>query len=225
MIDLKNVNRTDPLKRMVEKESGSREFSPMDPPDAFAPPALDAIPYEEMHRCLQMLVDEHRALTNELADFEKALHDFKTTRWTLGKEMQRRFSDFFAFADDVLTRHHLKEEKVLFPLLEQRLIENHEYSQGRFPKTVIDMLEGDHIKIMQHMTLTFNFLGLAAQLRHDESASQVFDVACEQGFRLVELLRLHVFREDNVVFSKAQQYITAEELSEMATRFERYARY
>lgn len=225
MIDLKNANRVDPLKRMVEKENGSNEFSPMDPPDAFSPPAMDAIPYEEMHSCLQMLVDDHRALTKELAVFENALNDFKSSRWTLNKETQTKFSGFFSFMDDVLTKHHLKEEKVLFPLLEKRLIENHDHSQGRFPKTVIDMLEDDHVKIMHHMTLMFNFLGLAAQLRHAESASQTFDVACEQGFRLVELLRLHIFREDNVVFPKAQKYISADEFAGMITRFERYSGY
>lgn len=225
MIDLKNANRVDPLKRMVEKETGANEFSPMDPPDAFSPPTIDAVPYEEMHLCLQKLVDEHRALSKELAEFEKALIDFRASGWTLNKEIQAKFSGFFSFMDEVLTKHHLKEEKILFPLLEKRLIENQEHSQGRFPKTAIDMLEDDHVKIMQHMTLMFNFLALGAQLPHAESASLTFDVACEQGFRLVELLRLHIFREDNVVYSKAQKYITTDEFAEMLTRFERYARY
>lgn len=203
------------------------EFSPMDPPDAFSPPALalDAIPYEEMHPCLQQLIDEHRSLTNELSAFEGALNNFKSNRWTLDKETQQKFSAFFSFIDDTLTRHHLKEEKVLFPLLEERLIENNEHSRGAFSKTVIDLLEDDHTKVMQHMTLMFNFLGLAAKLRHAESASQTFDVACEQGFRLVELLRLHIFREGNVVFTKAQKYITTDEFAGMMTRFERYNRF
>jgi len=225
MIDLKNANRVDPLKRMVEKETGANEFSPMDPPDAFAPPTIDAVPYAEMHLCLQKLVDEHRSFTKELSDFEGALNEFKTTGWTLNKEIEKKFSGFFSFMDDVLTKHHLKEEKILFPLLEKRLIENHEHSQGRFPKTAIDMLEDDHVKVMQHMTLMFNFLALGAQLPQAESASLTFDVACEQGLRLVELLRLHIFREDNIVFSKAQKYITADEFAIMLTQFERYAGY
>jgi len=225
MIDLKNANRVDPLKRIVEKETGTNEFSPMDPPDAFSPPTIDAVPYEEMHPCLQKLVDEHRAVSKELAEFEKALIDFKAGGWTLNKEIRVKFSNFFFFMDEVLTKHHLKEEKILFPLLEKRLVENHEHSQGRFSKTAIDMLEDDHVKIMQHMALMFNLLALGTQLPDATSASLTFDVACDQGFKLVEVLRLHIFREDNVVFSKAQKYITPDEFAGMVTRFERYTWY
>ena len=46
----------------------------------------------------------------------------------------------------------------------------------------------------------------------------VLDAALEQGKNLVELLRLHVFREDNVVFSLAHRLIATTEFDEMQSR-------
>lgn len=44
------------------------------------------------------------------------------------------------------------------------------------------------------------------------------DAALEQGENLVELLQLHVFREDNVVFSLAHRLISKTEFDEMQSR-------
>ncbi len=57
MDDLKKWNQDDPLRRMVEKDSGQEAFSPMDPPDAYSPPGLEALDYEDMHPYLQGLMD------------------------------------------------------------------------------------------------------------------------------------------------------------------------
>ena len=71
----------------------------------------------------------------------------------------------------------------------------------------------------------FNFIALAVRLPQPQSASLTFDVAAEQGFALVELLKLHIFREDNVVFPKAHKYITKEEFDLMLGQLEAYAQY
>jgi len=225
MIDLKKLKDEDPIRRMVEKESGLNELSPMDPPDAFKPPTVDAIPYEELSPFLQKMLDEHKLFTSELEVFEKSLIEFKKNGWRLNDEIQQSFSKFFELMDNQMVKHHLKEEKILFPLLQTRLIENEEHSQGPFPKTAIDMLEDDHLKIMQHMTLMFNFLGLAPRLPDLQSAALTFDVATEQGFALIELLKLHIFREDHVVFPKAQKYISEKEFDAMIKQFEAYDQY
>ena len=39
MLDLKKYNEEDPLKRMVEKDSGGIEMSPMDSPDLTTMPS------------------------------------------------------------------------------------------------------------------------------------------------------------------------------------------
>jgi hemerythrin-like domain-containing protein len=225
MLDLKKINNQDPLRRMVDKELGLEEYSPMDPPDAYAPPTVDAIPYEDMHGCLQKFIDEHTQAKKELEAFEKSLITFKQSGWQRDKDIERNFSSFFAYLDNQMIKHHLKEEKVLFPLLQKRLLEHEEHSKGKFPKTAIDMLEDDHLKIIQHLTLMFNFISLATRLPDLASRALTFDVAAEQGFMLIELLKLHIFREENVVFPKANKYISAAEFDEMLIQIEAYAQY
>ena len=225
MIDLKKINSNDPLKRMVEKDTGTDELSPMDPPEAYDLPISDAIPYGEMDPVPQKSIDEHEKIKGELDVFEKSLIAFKANGWKADAEIEKNFSKFFSFMDDQLVKHQLKEEKVLFPLLQQRLLEKKEHSTGSFPKSAIDMLEDDHLKISQHMTLMFNFNALAARLPDVPSRAITFDVATEQGFALIELLKLHIFREENIIFPKANQYITKDEFGAMQKQFDLYALY
>jgi hemerythrin-like domain-containing protein len=225
MIDLKKINNIDPLKRMVEKDSGVEELSPMDPPEAYDLPTTDTIPYEEMNPVLQKLIDEHDGLKAEMDVFEKSLIAFKANGWKTDSEIDKNFVKFFSFMDDQLVKHQLKEEKLLFPLLQQRLLEKKEHSNGSFPKSAIDMLEDDHVKINQHLTLMFNFNALAARLPDVASRALTFDVATEQGFSLIELLKLHIFREENIIFPKANQYITKDEFEKMLKQFNTYQQY
>lgn len=225
MLDLKTINKQDPIKRMVERESGVEEYSPMDPPEAYAPPTIDAIPYKDMHSFLQVLIDEHTQAKKELGVFEKSLIAFKKNGWQRDKDIEKNFAAFFTYMDNQMVKHHLKEEKVLFPQLQKKLLEQEEHSKGKFPKTAIDMLEDDHLKIMQHLTLMFNFISLATRLPDTASRALTFDVAAEQGFALIEMLKLHIFREENVVFPKANKYVTPLELDGMLKQSELYARY
>jgi len=225
MVDLKKINNQDPIKRMVEKETGVEEYSPMDPPGAYAPPVVDAIPYEDMHPCLQQLIGEHKEAKEKLDRVEKALLALKQSNWHPNREMGAEFSSFFSYMDGEMVKHQLKEEKALFPVLQKKLIEHEEHSKGKFPKTAIDMLEDDHLKIMQHLTLLFNFISLATRLPDPTSRALTFDVAAEQGFTLIELLKLHFFREENVVFPKANKYLSHEEFIRIQEKFGSYDRY
>ena len=118
--------------------------------------------------------------------------------------------------------HNLKEEKVLFPLLHDRLLEQGEHSPGAIPETAVDMLENDHLKIMQLTTLTFSLMGISSRLTDPASSAVLVDMAVEQGNALVELLRLHIFREDNVVFALAHKYLTAEDFAEIVKKMKKY---
>lgn len=212
-LNLENLQKVDPLKRMVEKESGQEEFSPMDPPDAYKPPKLDEIPENELHNCLQKLIKEHKAIVVELDSFEKALTHIQQKG--IDKEVDGKMRSFFSFFDQDVLAHSQKEEKALFPLLQKRLLENGEHSQGRARQTAVDMMHDDHSKTMQLAAVSFNFLGLAVRLPDPESRVIVLDAAVEQSKSLVELLRLHIFREENILFPLAHKYLTVEEFEEI----------
>src|SRR3989344_3007642 len=82
----------------------------------------------------------------------------------------------------------------------------------------VDFMEDEHAKAMQLAAVVLNFLGLAFRLPDERSRLIVLDAALEQGKNLVELLRLHVFREDNIVFSLAHRLISRAEFDEMQSR-------
>ena len=214
-------DESDYIKRFVEKDTdGDPVYSPMDPPDAYKPPGISAVPYEELHPVLQLFMDEHKNTLTRLKEFENTL--LEISKEGVNKERNIRLGEFFEFLDDKIVLHNLKEEKVLFPLLHDRLLEKGEHSPGDIPETAVDMLENDHIKMMQLVTLTFSLMGVSSRLTDPVSRAVLVDIAIEQGKALVELLRLHIFREDNMVFALAHKYLTAGDFAEMVKKMEKY---
>lgn len=213
------MNKNDPLKRNVEKGDMAEGLSPMDPPDAYSPPGtVEQVPYEELHPILQEFYDEHELIQNALVDFEEALISIQEKG--VSKDINEKIKGFFEFFDSTFIPHDKREEKVLFPLLEARLIEKGEHSQGPAPTTAIDLMEEEHLKAIQLAGVIFNFFGLVFRLPDEKSRLIVLDVAIEQGKTLVELLRLHIFRENNVLFQLAHKYISISEFGQMKRKNE-----
>ncbi len=213
--------KPDYLKRRVEKDTnGKEEYSPMDPPGVYNPQGITPVPYEELFPLLKHLFDEHKVITKELEKFESALSDIRKEGIT--KEINQKLAGFFQFLDDTIVTHHLKEERVLFPLLHDKLLLKGEHSPLNTPETAVDMMEDDHIKTMQLSTLCFSLLGISSRLTDPGSRTIIVDIALEQGAALVEMLRLHLFREDNVIFPLAQKHLTTEESEKMDLLMKKY---
>jgi iron-sulfur cluster repair protein YtfE (RIC family) len=223
-LDLKKMNESDPLKRMVEKQTEQEEYSPMDPPDAYSMPA-DKVALEQMHPFLQSFFPEHRKCEEELEAFETLLNEIREKGPVVLKNSEQKLSHFFSFFDTKIVVHNVKEEKTLFYLLNQRMIEKGDHSKGNFHKTAIDMLEDDHSKLMQSAAVVFNFFALSSRLPDAASRAIVLDAALEQGKELIEALRLHIFREENVVFPKAHLYLTTQELDDLEKKAEVFKHY
>ena len=102
-------------------------------------------------------------------------------------------------------------------MLHKRLIESGEHGEGANPTTAVDMMEDDHIKFIQLGALAFNMLGLAARLPDPNSRRFTYDVAYDNSRELIEMLRLHIFREDSVLFPLAHGLITFEEMDAMSS--------
>ena len=219
MIDLKDLNKNDPIKRVVERQNEAEEFSPMDPPDAYAPPAMETIPYEEMPTVIQKFMDEHKVAIKEIEAFEEVLARLQKEGMTRELVEEGGAARFFRFLDEKAMLHNLKEERVLFPSLQEKLLESGEHSQGEDRRTSIDMMEDDHVQLIQLGAVTLSLLGLAARLPDPASRALTLDVALEQGKTLVELLRLHIFREDNVVFPAAARLLDNKVLDAMENEF------
>lgn len=215
----------DYIKRFVEKDSAQDPvqetvYSPMDPPDAYSPPAIDAVPYEQLHPAIQLLMDEHKITLTKLEEFEKILLAIRQEGINKGRNSE--LGAFFEFLDNNIVPHNLKEERVLFPYIHDRMIENGECSTGPVPETAIDILEHDHIKMMEMATLTFSLMGISSRLTDVVSNALLIDTAIEQGLALIELLRLHIFREDNVVFPMAHKYLTDKDFEDITKKMKKY---
>lgn len=209
----KRLKKIDPVKGNPIKEASviENEHSPMDPPEAYAESTVDKVNDGDYEAALQLLIDEHKEAKEIISQFEKALIAFKENAYVLNDEVNEGFKSFFEFFDDELLPHNQKEEKTLFPILNKRLIENNEHSVGENVITAIDMMEDDHVKFIQLGTLVFNFLGLAPRLRDEQSRFFVYDVAYNNALELIELLKLHIFREDETLFPLAQKYLSKNE--------------
>ena len=210
------LHRVDPLRRQAEHGTGSDQgLSPMNPPDAYAPPNIEPLPAEAMHPFLRRFRDEHVPLMRGLDAFEEAILSVQKDGYT--RESDAKLRNFFGFLEREFTPHSRREEAALFPLLRERLIATGEHGDGSVPATATEVMEDEHAKAMQLAAVVVNFLGLVFRLPDERSAMVVLDAALEQGKNLVELLRLHVFREDNIVFPLAHRLISQAEFDQMQT--------
>lgn len=209
----KKLKEEDPIIRNVDKGE-MEELSPMDPPDGFDPKRAVDTEHENLHHRLKELADEHTEAIEKCDLFEKALNDFKEGGYYISREINDAFNEFFIYFDEHILPHNRKEERGLFPILHQRMLESGEHSDGENPHTPIDLMEDEHVKFIQLASLTFNFLGLAARLKDNDSRGLTLDVAYNNGKELVETMRLHIFREDNTIFPLAQKLLTEKELNE-----------
>ena len=217
--DKKSINKKlkeeDPILRNADKEENLEEFSAMDPPEAYDKARAIGANYDNMHPFIQNLMDEHKEVIEQLDKFDKTLIKFKEDHFVFTQDMSAEFNIFFKYFDNHIVPHNSKEEKYFFRLLHERLIESGEHGNGETPETAVDLMEDDHNKFIQLATLSFNMLGLGSRLRDLESRGVTFDLAYNSGRELVELLRLHIFREDETLFPLAQQLLTEEDFTKI----------
>lgn len=212
MIDLRRTAKNDPIKRNVEKGLEQVEHTPMDPPSAYEQPGKVDDLSNTQDKAIQVFMDEHQLAMKHLQNFEQALVQFKTNGYKVDDKINEIFAQFFKYFDAELLPHNSKEEKTLFPVLKKRLIEAGEHSTGENKITAIDIMEDDHVKFIQLGTLSFNLLGLATRIKDETSKLFILDTAYETARELIELLKLHIYREDHTLFPLAQKYLSKEEL-------------
>lgn len=214
------LNRIDPVRKQPEADlDETRGLSPMDPPDAYAPPSLEPVSAAEMHPFLRNLREGHAQLMEQLNTLEGAIASIQKSGFTRGSDAALR--RFFHFFEQEFPRRSRHEEATLYPLLRERLMADGEHSRGDDPTTATDMMQDGHAEATQLAAVVVNFLGLAFRLPDEKSRLIVLDAALEQCRNLVELLRLMVFRKDNVLYALAHRLISSAEFDRMQAGAER----
>lgn len=207
----KKLKEEDPILRNANKEENLEEFSAMDPPDAFDKSRTIGVDYKKLNSFTQELIDEHDEVLKMVDEFDKNLISFKENGFIIDKDINDGFNRFFHYFDEHIVPHNRKEERDFFRILHDRLIESGEHGVGDEPSTAVDLMEDDHSKFLQLAALCFNFLGLGTRLKDLESRAITFDLAFNNGRELTELLRLHIFRENETLFPLAESLLTTED--------------
>jgi hemerythrin-like domain-containing protein len=149
----------------------------------------------------EILSDEHRVIERVLAVLEKL------TQTPVGSSIDKwkeALVFFRHFADQC---HHFKEEKVLFPALE-------EYGIPREGGPVGMMLT-EHEEGRGHVR---SMIAAIEQLETGNVAAQ--DLLLSHARAYVTLLREHIQKEDDILFRMADEVIPEAEQSEILKRFE-----
>src|SRR3990167_3473832 len=119
-MNTQTLNQIDPLRKQAARGADGNEMSPMDPPEAYSPPAMNRVSPEEMHPFLRKFGKEHTLFMEELKLFEETIIAIQKTGFT--RELDGKLRHFFHFFDSDFVPHSQLEEGTLFPLLHRRLV-------------------------------------------------------------------------------------------------------
>jgi hemerythrin-like domain-containing protein len=208
------LQQIDPLTKQPEVGLDDMGMSPMDPPEAYSPPAADEVDVAGLHPFLRDLNEEHAALSHVLGVVEEALKKIKETGFST--EVEAALLGFCQVIEYDFVPHSRREEIELFPLLHQRLIADGEHGTGHDPMTPVDIMLADHLKIVQFSAVVDSLVKIASRLADPGAALVLRDAAVRHTNNLVGLLRLHMFREEKILFASAHRLISTSEFDSMS---------
>jgi hemerythrin-like domain-containing protein len=152
---------------------------------------------------VDILMSEHQTILGVLDVFEARARELGSTPFP--DEFFAQALDFFRnFADGC---HHAKEEELLFPLLERRGIPREhgpigcmlkEHNQGR---EYLGLIRG-------------NLIGARA-----DSFTAIATIRAA-ALDYAEMLRQHIYKEDNILFQMAIRALSAEDAAQLVAEFQ-----
>lgn len=157
----------------------------------------------DFDKATEMLSDEHRVIERVLGVMEKLTQDSlvgSLESWKKALDFARHFAD---------QCHHLKEEKILFPAMEEHGIPN---EGGPIGMMLIEHEEGrSYVRSM---------FAAVARVEANEQAARESLLASARAY--IRLLREHIQKEDQILFRIADDVIPAEEQKQLLRAFEEH---
>jgi len=213
-VDLKTLQKTDPVKPQAEITM-DEGLSPMSPPEQYEAALPDQFAKDDFHPFLKELMKDHEMLQGELSKFDLTLESIKKDG-AITSENHKNFEVFFNFFEEIFIPHNRQEEQILFPKLRKRLVESGEHSKGPTPTTGVDVLEAEHTEAIQLFGMILNCFTLYPQILEKQSRQVILTDMIGLGKKLIELMELHIFREDKIIFCLAQKLLPSSELSNLS---------
>ncbi len=158
-----------------------------------------------MAKATEVLMSEHRGIERMLAALEREVPKLEAGDGTPLPVFVQGVDFLRGFADRC---HHHKEEQLLFPTLASKGVP----TEGG----PIAVMLGEHEQGRGYIRA----MGAAIERYEAGDRGALKDLAAAaRGY--VELLRAHIWKEDNVLFQIANQALTTEEQQSLAEDFER----
>jgi hemerythrin-like domain-containing protein len=149
---------------------------------------------------------EHQALVERLDSLERGVAHFATTS-SLSPEDEETVRSFVTHLEAQFATHMRSEDEVVYPLLESTV-----------PGTQASLapLRAEHEELRSMLaSLCATLAERAGAARNEQIAVQAQDMA--------DLLRIHIRKEEAVVFAVAERLMRPEELSALGARLAAFA--
>jgi hemerythrin-like domain-containing protein len=172
------------------------------------PPNAHAQPHVPGDTAAQILQQEHRLILQALSALENRIAAVEAGAAPDRAFFEKAVEFLRTFADRC---HHGKEEDILFGTMVKDL----DYPKNAGPVAV---LTTEHETGRQFIR---RIAEAAAVLGQDPSATRQI---VENGRGYIQLLRIHIDREDNVVFPMVDQFLDDADQARLAAEFERFDR-
>jgi hemerythrin-like domain-containing protein len=156
---------------------------------------------------IEALTTEHRQIERVIA----ALESYAATLRAGGEAPRADLARFVVFLRDYADAlHHAKEEELLF----SRMVESG-FARGYGP---VGVMLADHARGRELVRRLDGFSGGAAPWTADERQR-----AADAALAYATLLRVHIQKEDRILYPLAEQHLTPECLAELDASFVQHA--
>lgn len=159
-----------------------------------------SLAYEDMHAIVQGFQDTHKTIVEELSGLEQILT--KLQEQGPDKAANEALGKFFKFFDSYVLPHNREQEDLVFEFLEAHAEPPAEDADPD-AMTVIEILREEHTHLIRMGAVMFNFFGVAGHLPDQASQRVIIEAGIRQGETLVDMFRMHIYREDKLCSSAA----------------------
>lgn len=143
------------------------------------------------HNCIEELYQDHVKILESMDMLESTIKDY-----LIDKE---KIKEFLEFTENFSESHHKKEEQVLFPKLKEKGIPEENGPIG--------------MMLFEHGIKRSYVNNLKEALFDDDK-----EAIKSNGSAIINLMRDHIYKEDNILYPCAKDVLSEEEMSEMAGR-------
>jgi hemerythrin-like domain-containing protein len=151
-----------------------------------------------------ILSQEHRVIEARLDDLEQHIRAIRAGEPFLRQYFEDAL-DFFR--DEADLRHHAKEEKLLFPRMVSRGVPVHGGPIG--------VMLAEHDEGRAYLKAVRENLTAAEQ-----GAADSLDAVLQNATAYIEMLRAHIYKEDNILFRMAKMVLDPADVAALQQAFD-----